>query len=253
MLGLLLAAAENAPGVQHAAGAEPHSGPVAPPQIIASPFGLDITSEITTQWFVMALLVIVSILATRNMKLIPGKLQSAVEMVFNFLVDGVIAPSIGGREKALRYLPLLGTIFLFIITSNYLGLLPGAVLHIRGFKPPTSALMVTSALAVIAFFATHYAGFRERGVHYVQHLFQPFWWLFPMNLIEEVIRPVSLALRLFGNIFGGETILWVLLSLVPWFIPIPIMGLEVFFGFLQAFIFTTLTAVYIGAATADSH
>ncbi len=247
MMGALLAAAAAA----EAAGA--HEGPVAPPQVLIDRFGLHVTSEVVTEWAVMALLVGFSVLVTRNLQLKPGKLQAAVEVVVNFIIDGVIAPSIGGRDKALRYLPFLGTLFLFILVSNYSGLLPGGVLHIPGFKPPTSQLSVTAALALLAFFATHYAGFRERGLRYLTHFFQPFWWLFPMNVIEELIRPVSLSLRLFGNIFGGETILWVLLSLVPWFVPVPIMGLEVFFGFLQAFIFTTLTAVYIGGATAEAH
>lgn len=238
-----LAAAEHAEG----------GGPVAPPQDLFTLFGLKVTSEVTTEWAVIALLTLLALLATRNLRLIPGKVQAAAETVVEFLVDSVIAPSIGSREKAIRYLPFLGTLFLFIILSNWLGLVPGAVMHIRGFKPPTSTLAVTAALAILAFFATHYSGLRERGVRYFSHFFQPFWWMFPMNLIEEIIRPVSLALRLFGNIFGGETVLWVLLSLVPWFVPLPIMGLEVFFGFLQAFIFTTLTAVYIGAATAESH
>lgn len=230
-----------------------HSGPVAPPQELFRPFGLTVTSEVTTEWFVIGLLALLAFLATRNLRIVPGRVQAAVELVVNAIIDGVVAPSIGGREKAIRYLPFLGTLFLFIITSNYLGLLPGAVLHIPGYKPPTSALSVTAALAIMAFVMTHYAGIREKGWHYFGHFFQPMWWLFPFNLIEEILRPISLSLRLFGNIFGGETILWVLLSLVPWFIPVPIMGLEVFFGFLQAFIFTTLTAVYIGGATAESH
>lgn len=236
-----------------AASPQAHEGPVVPPQVLIDRFGLHVTSEVVTEWVLIALLVAFAALATRNLQLRPGRLQAAVEIAFDFIVDGVIAPSIGGREKALRYLPFLGTLFLFILVSNYSGLLPGGVLHIPGFKPPTSQLSVTAALAVLAFLATHWAGFRERGVAYLTHFFQPFWWLFPMNIIEELIRPVSLALRLFGNIFGGETILWVLLSLVPWFVPVPIMALEVFFGFLQAFIFTTLTAVYIGGATAEGH
>ncbi len=230
-----------------------HTGPVAKAQPLFQLFGLDVTSPVITEWFVMALLVLLAALATRRLQRIPGRLQAAIEVSVNFIVDSVVAPSIGSREKAIRYLPLLGTFFFFIIISNYMGLLPGAVLHLPGFKPPTSELSVTAALALIAFFATHYAGIREKGLHYFAHFLQPFPWLLPLNIVEELVRPLSLALRLFGNIFGGETVLWVLLSLVPWFIPIPIMGLEVFFGFLQAFIFTTLTSVYIGAATAESH
>lgn len=228
-------------------------GPAAPPHAVFQVFGLDVFSEVVTAWVIMAVLVVLSALVTRQLALRPRRLQAAVEVVVNFIIDGVVAPSIGGRDKAIRYLPFLGTLFLFIITSNYVGLLPGAVLEIPGYKAPTSALSVTATLAILAFIATHYAGLREKGLRYFGHFFQPFWWLFPMNLIEELVRPLSLSLRLFGNIFGGETILWVLLMLVPWFVPLPIMGLELFFGFLQAFIFTTLTAVYIGGAIAEGH
>lgn len=244
MTPLFLAAAEHA---------GEHTGPVGPPQVIFSPFGLDVTSEITTEWAVVLIVAVLAFLATRNLRLLPGKVQVATETVVEFLIDGVIVPSIGSREKAIRYLPFLGTLFLFILFSNWTGLIPGAVLHIPGFKPPTSTLAVTAGLAIMVFFVTHYVGLKAKGIHYFSHFLQPYAWMLPLNIIEELIKPVSLALRLFGNIFGGETILWVLLFLVPAFVPLPIMGLELFFGLLQAFIFTTLAAVYIGTATAESH
>ncbi len=242
MTPLLLAAAEHA---------SEHTGPVGPPQLIIPSLG--VTSEVTTEWAVLLLVTLLSILVTRNLRLIPGKVQAAGESLVEFLIDAVIAPSIGSREKAIRFLPFLGTLFLFILFSNWMGLLPGAVLHIPGFKPPTSTLAVTAGLAIMVFAVTHYHGIKAKGIHYFSHFVQPFAWMLPLNIIEELIKPVSLSLRLFGNIFGGETIVWVLLSLVPWFVPLPIMGLELFFGFLQAFIFTTLAAVYIGTATAESH
>lgn len=230
-----------------------HSGPVGPAQVIFSPFGFEVTSPVVTEWFVIAVITILAFAATRRLRRIPGRFQAGVELVVNGLIDGVFAPTIGSREKAIRYLPFLGTLFLFIIISNYTGLLPGAVLHLPGFKPPTSELSVTVALALLAFAWTHGSGIRQNGLRYFGHFLKPYPWLLPLNIIEELVRPLSLSLRLFGNIFGGETVLWVLLSLFPWFVPIPIMGLEIFFGFLQAFIFTSLTAVYIGAATAEHH
>jgi len=216
-------------------------------------FGLPVTSEVTTEWVLMGLLLVLAFLAVRRASLVPGRFQTAVELGVNFVVDTVIAPSIGGREKALRYLPFLGSLFFFILFSNYLGLLPGAVLELPGYKAPTSNVSVTAALAVLAFVATHVSGIRERGIRYFTHFFQPFWFLFPLNLVEELIRPLSLSLRLFGNIFGEEYILFVLLGLAPWFVPVPLMGLDLLFGFLQAFIFTTLTAAYIGGAIAEHH
>lgn len=229
------------------------SSPATPSAVVFNLFGLDVNSEIVTEWIVIGVLITVAFLATRKLLIRPGKVQAATEVVVDFIIDGVIAPSIGGRERAIRYLPFLGTMFLFIMFSNYVGLLPGSILEIPGFKAPTSALSVPVALAVMAFFATHVSGLKAKGLHYFGHFLEPFPWLLPMNIIETMIQPLSLSLRLFGNVFGGEMIMWVLLTLVPWFVPVPIMGFEVFVGFLQAFIFTVLTAVYIGSATAESH
>lgn len=212
-------------------------------------FGLGVTPEIVTEWGIMLLLVAVGFFATRKMALKPKGLQNAVEMIGDFLVDGVIAPSIGGREKAKRYLPFLGTLFLFIIISNYTGLLP----QIPGLKTPTATFSVPVGLAILAFFATQYAGFKEKGFGYLAHFLKPYPFMLPLNIVEEFIRPVSLSLRLFGNIFGEHAIMAVLLVLVPWVIPVPIMALDLLFGFLQAFIFTTLTSVYIGGAIGEGH
>lgn len=236
-----------------AAGAAGGHGGSEGPHALFNLFGLDVTSEITTEWAVIALIAVLGFIISRDLRRIPGGIQAAAESAVNAVVDTVIAPSIGGREKAIRYLPFLGTLFLFIIVSNYVGLLPGAVLEIPGFKPPTSAISVTAALAILAFIATHYAGLREKGLSYFKHFLQPYAFLLPLNLIEEVIRPLSLALRLFGNIFGEEMTLLVLLGLVPMFVPVPIMALDLLFGFLQAFIFTMLTATYIGGAIAEHH
>ena len=219
------------------------------PHVFFNLLGLDVTTEIVTEWGVMLVILLVAFLATRNMKMRPAGMQNAAELLVDFLVDGIIAPSIGGRKKALRYLPFLGTIFLFIIISNYTGLLP----HVPWIKTPTSSLSVPVALAILAFLATQFAGFKEKGFHYLGHFFKPYAFMFPLNLLEEFIRPISLALRLFGNIFGEHAILGVLLVLVPWVIPVPIMTLDLLFGFLQAFIFTTLTAVYIGGAIGEGH
>lgn len=223
------------------------------PHVLFKLFGLGVTSEITTEWAIIGVIALLGFLITRRLLRIPRGIQTATELVVTLIVDSVIAPSIGSRGKALRYLPFLGTLFLFIVVSNYLGLIPGAVLEIPGFKPPTSAISVTAALAILAFLATHYSGLREKGFRYFKHFLQPYPILLPLNILEELIRPLSLALRLFGNIFGEEKILVVLLGLVPMFIPVPIMVLDVLFGFLQAFIFTTLTATYIGAAIAEHH
>ena len=213
-------------------------------------FGLNVTWEVTTEWGIMLVMIILAILATRRLTMIPHGLQNGLEMAVDMVVDGIVAPAIGGRDKAMRYMPYLGTLFLFIIISNYSGLFPGAG-HLPGFKAPTGTLSVTVALAVTAFIATHTAGFREQGFHYFKHFLEPMPFMLPLNLVEEVIRPLSLSLRLFGNIFGEEAMLLVILSLIPYFVPIPLMVLDLLFGFLQAFIFTVLTATYIGGAISE--
>ncbi|MBX6377487.1 MAG: F0F1 ATP synthase subunit A [Clostridia bacterium] len=221
-------------------------------QVLFQTFGLNVTSEVVTEWAILLVLVVVAAVLARRLRRVPGRAQAGLELVAAFLVDGVIAPAVGGAERARRFLPFLGSLFLFILVCNYSGLLPGAG-HLPGFKAPTSSLSTTVALAIVAFVATQYLGFREKGLGYFGHFFKPYVFMFPLNILEEVIRPVSLSLRLFGNIYGEETVLAVILSMVPLIAPIPLMALDLLFGFLQAFIFTTLTAVYIGGAIGEAH
>ncbi|HHZ16119.1 MAG TPA: F0F1 ATP synthase subunit A [Peptococcaceae bacterium] len=210
---------------------------------------LEVSSYTTTMWGLMLILAVVSFLATRNLKLIPtSRLQVFMEMVLEMII-GFLTSIMGDREKAKRYLPLLGTFFLLILLSNYSGLLPGAG-HVNGLAAPTSTLSVTAGFAIVVFFATHYYGIKAKGLGYFKHFFQPIFILFPLNVLEEFTRPLSLSLRLFGNIYGEEMVIAGLFSLVPLFLPLPIQLLSLLFGFIQAFVFTLLAAVYINSATA---
>ncbi|HHV35573.1 MAG TPA: F0F1 ATP synthase subunit A, partial [Syntrophomonadaceae bacterium] len=206
--------------------------------------------HVTTMWGIMLFMLLVFVVATRKLDKVPGRFQCMVEYTVEALLN--FFSGIMGREQARRYFPLLATLFLFILISNWSGLLPFAG-HVEGFRPPTSTLSVTAGLAVIAFVATQIAGFREKGLGYLKSFFQPFFIMFPLNLIEELVRPLSLSLRLFGNIFGEEMVVVVLLSMAPYFAPIPMQLLGILFGFIQALVFTTLTAIYISSATADAH
>ena len=168
---------------------------------------LEVTSTVTTMWAIIAVLTLLSWLATRDLKEIPGPLQTGAEMAVGALrnfYEGTL-----GREHARKYLPILGTFFIFIIVCNYSGLLPGAG-HLKGFAVPTACLSVTAGLAIVAFFTTHTIGIRERGLkHYLFSFAQPVYLCFlmlPLNLIEQFIRPASLALRLYGNMYGEETV-----------------------------------------------
>lgn len=220
------------------------------PQVLFNILGLDVTSETTTMWGIMLLLAILSYLATRNMKRIPSGLQNVME----YVVEGIIKllSGIMGEERAKKYLPLLGSLFIFILISNYSGILPGAG-HTPGFKAPTSNWSVTLGLALIVFMSVQYYGVKERGLKYFKHFFEPIPIMFPLNIIEQITRPLSLSLRLFGNIYGEEMVVAGLFALVPLILPLPMMLLGLLFGFIQAFVFTLLASIYIAEATEMHH
>ena len=202
---------------------------------------LGVTSYVTTQWGIMVIIAIVSILATRNMKRLPTGVQNFVETVLEMLLN--FFSGILGEERARMYFPFLGTMFIFILMSNYSGLLPGAG-HIHGLAAPSSTWSVTAGLAICVFFATHYFGVKAQGLKYFKSFTQPVFLMLPLNLVEQCVRPLSLSLRLYGNIFGEEMTLAVLLGLVPWFVPITMMGLSLLLGFIQAVVFTLLSSIY---------
>ncbi len=211
---------------------------------------IPITSWMVTMWAIMLIFIVLSIFATKNMKMVPKGLQNAMEMI----VEGLIGFFAGmmGKERAKRYGPLLITFFVFILVSNYTGMLPLAG-HLPGLAAPTSVFNVTVGLAIVVFFATHINGFRVNKVHYLKHFVTPFAFLLPLLLIEEVVRPFSLAMRLYGNIYGEEMVVSQLFGLVPFGVPVVMQLLGVLFGLIQAFVFTLLSAIYISQATETSH
>lgn len=212
--------------------------------------GIEFPSELITMWILMAVLVILSIVGTKNMQRIPKGLQNLLEYgvsaLENFFAD------LMGVKRARKYLPFLMTFFLFILISNYSGLLPMAG-HLPGLKPPTSNVNVTGTLAVIVALSLFYFGIKEKGMGYFKHFVSPVPVLLPINILETFTRPLSLALRLFGNIYGEEMVVAVLLGLMPILLPLPIQVLGVLFGAVQAFVFTLLAAIYIEEATAHEH
>jgi len=211
---------------------------------------MPVTSITTTTWGVILLLVLISAIVTRKMTKVPGKLQAAVEMVVsglnNFFGD------ILGEKKAKAFMPLLGTLFIFILTCNLCGLLPLCG-HLPGLAAPTSSLSVTVALAVVVFFTTHAAGFKYNGVGYLGHFVKPMAFLLPLLIIEEFVRPLSLSLRLFGNIFGEETVGRQIFELCPLIAPLPLYILSLLFCLVQALVFTMLTSIYIDGSTSHEH
>ena len=171
-------------------------------------------------------------------------MRNLFELILSFLVT--LAEDIIGH-KAKRYVPLLATCFTFILFMNLLGLIPG-------FTPPTDKMNITVGLAVVVFLSTHYYGVKEHGIAYFKHFLGPVWWMAPIMLPIEIVshlaRPLSLSLRLFGNITGDHLVVAIFLGLVPFVVPSIFYGLGVFVSFMQAFIFTVLSMIYISGAVA---
>lgn len=192
-------------------------------------------------WIVSIILVLFSILATRKMKEIPEGLQNIFEAIIEG-IDGLVEDMLGHNAK--KFFPLIATLGLFILLSNLIGLIPQ-------FKSPTSSLNATVPFALITFFTIHFSGIKERGLKkYIHHYAGDVLWMapimIPIHIIGELAKPVSLSVRLFGNIMGEDIVLAVLFLLVPLIIPIAMMCLAIFTSLIQSFIFMMLTMLYIG-------
>jgi F-type H+-transporting ATPase subunit a len=216
-----------------------------------------VTNAMLTAWVVMAFLVIVSFLVTRRLASIPeSRFQNLFEMIVEFVLD--LAERTAGAKVGRLVFPLIGTLFIYILIANWFGILPGVgtvtLCDAHGehcvpvLRAATSDLNMTLAMALIAVVTVQVIGVTSNGVKgYLKELSTPLL-LTPIHLIGELSHIISLSARLFGNIFGGEILLVVMFALVPYFVPIIFMGLELFFGFIQALIFTVLTIVYISLA-----
>lgn len=219
-------------------------------QVLFQIFGLRVSSFVTTMWGIMVLLLIIAYFATRNLQMVPSGAQNVMEYILEILND--FFAGFMGRKRAKQYLPLLTTFFLFILFSNYSGTLPLSG-HLPGLAAPTSTISVTAGLALIVFFSTHALGIKVNGIGYFKHLLQPVAFLLPLMILEELVRPVSLSLRLYGNIFGEEQVARTLFEMIPVLTPLPMQLLGILMGLVQALVFTLLAAVYIAGSTAKSH
>lgn len=259
---------------------------------IGTVFGFPLTNSILSTWLVMFILILFSLIATRELKLIPSKLQSIAEIMIESLYN--LFSSVVGSVQIKFFFPLLASIFIFVMLANWAGLLPGVgsigfykknpeeiPLHdtqiethentqkditsgnlakseiksefIPLLRGATADLNTTLSLALISVFSIQYFGIKTLGYHYFKkfiNLTNPI--MFGVGLLEivsEFSRIISFAFRLFGNIFAGEVLLAVVAFLMPLFAPLPFIGLELFVGFIQALIFSMLTAVFLNIAT----
>lgn len=202
--------------------------------------GIDIAESVAVTWTIMLALVVISILVTGNLKVEnPGKgqllLETGVSSLHNMVQDMV-------GEKGRRYVPYLMTVLLYVGVANIIGLF--------GFKPPTKDLTVTVALAVMSIVLIEYSGIREKGVKgWLKSFAQPVAIMTPFNILELVIRPLSLCMRLFGNVLGAFVIMELIKQVVPAVIPVPFsLYFDIFDGLIQAYVFVFLTSLFIKEA-----
>jgi F-type H+-transporting ATPase subunit a len=203
-----------------------------------------ITRPVVTTWGVMALMVLLSWWVTRRLSVDqPGRVQSFAELMITTLRDEMKSTM---RLDPQPFLPLIGTLFLFILFANLTGLVPGA-------EAPTAALETDLVLALAVFFAVIGWGVRRHGVWgYMKSYAQPNLFVLPLNLLEAVTRVLSMTVRLFGNIMSGMFISAVILGLAGLLVPIPFMALDLLTGLIQAYIFMILAMVFIAAAAGES-
>ena len=216
-------------------------------KVIFPLFGiLDVTGEVVTMWIILAVLAVISLLVKRSLKERPGAFQNMIETGVEYL-DNFFEGLLGGK-KSRQYFSFLASLFIFIIFSNYSGLFPGVGLT-DYVKAPTSSLSVTAGLGIVTFFFLQFAGLRCGVKHYFRRFVSPMFFMLPLLVLDEFIKPTSLALRLFGNVFGEEMVTEELYSIFPIGVPIVMMVLSILFCALQAMVFTMLTSIYLDEVT----
>lgn len=207
-----------------------------------------------TSWVVMGILLGFSLVSTRNLQTIPTGSQNFIEYVLEFIRD--LTRTQIGEEEYRPWVPFIGTLFLFIFVSNWSGaLIPWKIIQLPHgeLAAPTNDINTTVALALLTSIAYFYAGLQKRGISYFGKYIQPTPILLPINILEDFTKPLSLSFRLFGNILADELVVAVLISLVPLVVPIPMMFLGLFTSGIQALIFATLAAAYIGESMEGHH
>jgi F-type H+-transporting ATPase subunit a len=208
---------------------------------------LHLGEHVMYTWFVMLLLIGLAFLVKSSIQTVPGGLQNFFEPIVAG-IEGMIEETMGHHGKA--YFPLIATLAFFILTSNLIALIPG-------FYPPTANLNTNAAMALTVFAMTHIIGVKEHGLAYFKHFCGPVIWLAPLmvpiEMIGHLARPLSLTLRLFGNMYGHEIVLMIFFTLVPILVPLPMMLMGVMVAFIQTFVFMLLAMIYIAGALEEAH
>lgn len=222
---------------------------------------LPVTNSLLTSWIVMAALIIFSVLSAGRLTLIPGNLQSIAEIIIDALYNLFETVL---HEKIKTFFSLLATLFIFIVSMNWVSLLPGvgtiglreAGKFIPIFRPGTADLNMTLALSFTSVLTIQFFGIKSLGIGYLKRFVNfknpIYFFVGLLEIIGEFSRVISFAFRLFGNIFAGDVLLTVIAFLMPVLVPLPFLGLELFVGFIQALVFSMLTAAFLAQATAET-
>lgn len=216
----------------------------------------DYPNHLVMSFIIAGLLILFTLIASLKLKAAKNAVVPDATLTYKNFFEVIaekiygLCESVMGEHAAEEYFSVVVTLFVFIFTCNFVGLIPG-------FLPPTDNINVTFAAGFFVFLYYNIQGFKKNGLGYIKHFFGPLWYLAPLMFVIEVIshlsRPLSLALRLRGNMMGDHAVLGVFLSLVPYGIPVIFYGLGVFVSFIQAFVFCLLTMVYINLSTAHDH
>jgi F-type H+-transporting ATPase subunit a len=204
--------------------------------------------HVVYSWLVLLILIVLAYWGGRKISLVPGKAQKFFEVVVSGMEEFMVDVT---GEEGRWFFPLVGSIFLYIVTCNLIGLIPG-------FFPPTASINTTLSCALVSFTFTHFIGVKYHGVKYIKHFLGPIWWMipiiFPIELIGHLARIMSLSFRLFGNMMGHELVLMILFMLAgAFFAPLPIMAMGIFVSFVQAFVFFLLSIMYFSGAMEHAH
>jgi F-type H+-transporting ATPase subunit a len=219
------------------------------PEVLFYVAGIPVTNTLFTSWIVILVLIAFALLSTRKMQLVPTGLQNLAEAIIELLL--ALGEQVAG-SRARSFLPLVATLFLFILFSNWIGIFPG-VGSIPALRSANSDLSITAAMALIVFFWVQTVGFKAGAKHYFVKFVWPGMFI---EIVTELARPVSLAFRLWGNIIAGFILVEVMLQIAPLVVPSVFLALEFGVGAIQALIFAVLTLAFLSMATShggESH
>lgn len=250
--------------------------PTLAPEVVFHIGQLPVTNTMINVWLAMAIFLVIGIIIKAKLSFRPGKFQNFFEYILELLM-GYFDQVTGDRKKTMRFMPVVGSVFFFILLSNWLGLLPGTgsikIGHAMLLRPANSDLNLTVVMALVAVISSHLFGLASVGIFthlnkfiqigtFVKSLRKgPVAILTAIielgvgliEIVSEMAKVVSLSLRLFGNIFAGEVLISVISGLVSVFVPAPFMMLELLVGLIQASVFTMLTLVYMTVLSTEAH